>query len=127
MSTIKWNNSGTTERLKPRRTFPPDLTPQWLTYIMLYMVKQAFEKEYLTIQQAARYLDVSAQTLRRWDSEGKLKSVRHPGNDYRYYKRSDLEPLNLKYKRAEQTTPGEFFQTSVANIENNQKLREPQR
>jgi excisionase family DNA binding protein len=85
------------------------------------------EKDYLTIQQAARYLGVSAQTLRRWDAEGKLKSVRHPGNDYRYYKRSDLDPLRLEYQRAEQKNPGALFTTVVANIENNERLREPQR
>ncbi|MEJ1966508.1 MAG: DEAD/DEAH box helicase family protein [Gammaproteobacteria bacterium] len=85
-------------------------------------------KDYLTVQQAARYVGVSAQSLRRWDAEGKLKSVRHPGNSYRYYKRSDLEPLRLDYQRAEQTTnPGRFFATTVANIEHNPKLREPQR
>ena len=55
---------------------------------MLAMDNTSIEKDYLTIQQAARYLDVSSQTLRRWDADGKLKSVRHPGNDYRYYKRS---------------------------------------
>jgi DNA repair protein RadD len=85
------------------------------------------EKEYLTIQQAARFLGISAQTLRRWDAEGKLKSVRHPGNDYRYYKRADLEPLRLEYKRAEQINPGDIFVKSIADIENNERLREPQR
>ena len=85
------------------------------------------KSDYLTVQQAARYLDVSAQTLRRWDAEGKLKSVRHPGNDYRYYKRSDLEPLRLDYKHAEQTHPSRFFSTARADIETNQRLREPQR
>lgn len=94
---------------------------------MLNMDDKELKKEYLTVQQAARYLGVSAQTLRRWDTEGKLKSVRHPGNDYRYYKRTDLEPLRLEYKRAEQINPGEIFTTSVANIENNERLREPQR
>jgi DNA repair protein RadD len=83
--------------------------------------------DYLTVQQAARYLGVSGQTLRRWDSEGKLKSVRHPGNDYRYYKRSDLEPLRLDYKRAEQSHPTRFFSTATADIESNSRLREPQR
>src|SRR3989338_3746946 len=91
------------------------------------MVDIAFEKEYLTVQQAAKYLGVSAQTLRRWDAEGKLKSVRHPGNDYRYYKRADLEPLRLEYQRAEQTNPGKLFHTATANIESNERLREPQR
>lgn len=83
--------------------------------------------DYLSLQQAARYLGVSAQTLRRWDTEGKLRSVRHPGNAYRYYKRSDLEPMRLEYKRAEQVHPGRFFSTAVADIESNSRLREPQR
>ncbi len=93
---------------------------------MLIMDDTLFEKEYLTVLQASRYLGVSAQTLRRWDAESKLKSVRHPGNDYRYYKRADLEPLRLEYKRAEQTNSGQFFSKTVANIENNPLLREPQ-
>ena len=91
------------------------------------MDNTSIEKDYLTIQQAARYLDVSSQTLRRWDADGKLKSVRHPGNDYRYYKRSDLEPLKLEYMRAKQVNPGQFFSTSIAEIETNERLREPQR
>lgn len=94
---------------------------------MLSMDKEAFSKDYLTVQKAAEFLGVSAQTLRRWDTEGKLKSVRHPGNSYRYYKRSDLEPLRLEYKRAEQINPGQFFVSTIANIENNDRLREPQR
>jgi len=91
------------------------------------MVDTPLEKDYLTIQEAADYLGVSPQTLRRWDKEEKLKSVRHPGNDYRYYKRADLEPLKLEYQRAEQINPGQLFHTSVANIENNDRLRVPQR
>jgi DNA repair protein RadD len=90
------------------------------------MVDEA-SKDYLTVQQAAKYVGVSAQTLRRWDADGKVKSVRHPGNDYRYYKRADLEPLRIQYKHAEQVNPGEFFSRSIANIENNDRLREPQR
>jgi DNA repair protein RadD len=94
---------------------------------MLYMDNQSSDKDYLTIQQAARYLGVSAQTLRRWDAEGKVKSLRHPGNDYRYFKRSDLEPLKLEYQRAQLVNPGQFFQTAIANIEANERLREPQK
>ena len=33
---------------------------------MLGMADTGKEKEYLTVQQAARYLGISAQTLRRW-------------------------------------------------------------
>ncbi len=91
------------------------------------MVDQNADRDYFSIHQAARYLGVSAQTLRRWDDEGKLKSVRHPGNGYRYFKRTDLEPLRLDYKRAEQINPGTLFATATANVENNERLREPQR
>jgi excisionase family DNA binding protein len=91
------------------------------------MDETEFRREYLTVQQAARYLGVSAQTLRRWDADGKLKSVRHPGNAYRYYKRSDLEPLKLEYVRAEQVNPGQLFTSTVVDIETNKRLREPQR
>ena len=94
---------------------------------MLSMLDESLEKDYLTVQQAARFLGLSPQTLRRWDVEGKLKAVRRPGNDYRYYKRSDLEPLRLEYRRASQVNAGSFFSEAVANIEANNQLREPQR
>ena len=106
--------------------------PRTLTYsdivcIVLNMVDKYSSADYLTVQQAARFLGVSSQTIRRWDAEGKLKSVRHPGNGYRFYNRANLEPLRLDYKRAEQTNPGELFMTAIANIEANDRLREPQR
>lgn len=94
---------------------------------MLSMVDNGLGRDYLTVQQAARFLGLSPQTLRRWDVEGKLKAVRRPGNDYRYYKRSDLEPLRLEYRRAAQVNAGLFFSETVANIEANEQLREPQR
>lgn len=86
------------------------------------------EKDFLSIAEAAKYINVSAQTLRRWDSEGKLNPVRHPGSGYRFYKRSDLEPFRLEYRRAESTSAViDFFQSTPANIEANERLREPQR
>lgn len=83
----------------------------------------------LSVGDAAEYLGVSIQTLRRWDSSGKLKSVRHPGSGYRYYRLADLEP----FRDARMVAPvyddsiGQFFQTALANIEENESLREPQR
>lgn len=81
------------------------------------------------MSEAARYLGVSPQTLRRWDAEGKLMAVRRPGSDYRFYKRADLEPFRLEYRRAEDVDrePGLLFQAANANIESNELLREPQR
>lgn len=85
--------------------------------------------DYLTIREAAKYLGVSAQTLRRWDESDKLKPVRHPASAYRYYRRADLEPFRLPYQRAAmtETTTAHLFQAVAANIEENERLRDPQR
>lgn len=47
----------------------------------------------LIVSEAAKYLGVSAGTLRNWDREGKLKAERNPINRYRLYRRKDLEQL----------------------------------
>jgi DNA repair protein RadD len=98
---------------------------------MLYMVDKAKlqDEEYLRIGEAAAYAGVSPQTLRRWDKEGRISPVRHPGNSYRYYRRADLEPFRLEYQEAarDPDNPGLLFQALNANIEANDLLREPQR
>jgi len=87
------------------------------------------DEDYLQVGEAAEYVGVSAQTLRRWDRDGRLTAVRRPGSSYRYYRRADLEPFRLEYRRASDaaTTDGEVFTTANANIEANELLREPQR
>ena len=87
------------------------------------------ESEYLTIREAAGYLGVSTQTLRRWDAAGKLRSIRHPVSGYRYYQLADLQPFRLEYQRAEMQIVDDdhLFQTLTVDIEGNQRLREPQR
>lgn len=52
------------------------------------------EKKFLTISEAANFLNVSVSTLRNWDKAGKLTPVRHPINSYRLYRSDDL--LKLK-------------------------------
>lgn len=49
--------------------------------------------EYLQISEAAEYLGVSRNTLRNWDMLGKLPVYRHPVNNYRLFKVSDLDKL----------------------------------
>jgi MerR family transcriptional regulator, copper efflux regulator len=49
--------------------------------------------ELLQIKEAAKFLKVTEQTLRNWDKQGKLKPHRHPMNNYRLYKKSDLIKL----------------------------------
>lgn len=84
--------------------------------------------DFLRVGDAAQYLGVSTQTLRRWDREGRLTAVRRPGSEYRYYRRSDLEPFRLEYLRAAgPDDPAHLFETAIANIEANDLLREPQR
>src|SRR5580692_265454 len=87
------------------------------------------DDDYLQVGEAADYVGVSAQTLRRWDRDGQVTAVRRPGSSYRYYRRADLEPFRLEYRRASEaaTTDGEIFTTANANIEANDLLREPQR
>ena len=53
-----------------------------------YSVKNL--KAYVTVKEAAKILGISSITLRRWDKAGKLKAYRNPINNYRLYKRSDL-------------------------------------
>lgn len=87
------------------------------------------DHEFLRVGEAAGYIGVSPQTLRRWDRDGRLTAVRRPENSYRYYRRADLEPFRLEYRRAAEAIHegGEIFTTANANIEANELLREPQR
>ncbi|MHC2623887.1 DNA repair protein RadD [Bradyrhizobium huanghuaihaiense] len=84
--------------------------------------------DFLSLADAAAYVGVSKDTLRRWDASGRLKSVRRPGSGYRFYRRPDLEPFRLEYQRAEQAAeePAHMFRTLTADIEANPKVREPQ-
>jgi len=59
----------------------------------MYIVEIMNISDYFTIKDAAEFLGVSEMTLRRWDSAGKLKSYRHPINNYRLYKKIDLEKI----------------------------------
>lgn len=48
-------------------------------------------KALLTIREAAEFLGVSIDTLRRWDKSGKLVATRKEGGTHRYYAKEDLE------------------------------------
>jgi excisionase family DNA binding protein len=47
----------------------------------------------IQLAEAASYLGVSKETLRNWDKAGKLRAVRHPINNYRVYRISDLDEI----------------------------------
>ncbi len=50
-------------------------------------------ENYITIKNAASILGVSKMTLRNWDKSGKLTALRHPLNNYRVYRISDIERI----------------------------------
>jgi MerR family transcriptional regulator, copper efflux regulator len=49
--------------------------------------------DYLKIQEAAKFLGVTPNTLRNWEREKKITVYRNPQNSYRLYKKEDLEAL----------------------------------
>jgi DNA (cytosine-5)-methyltransferase 1 len=59
---------------------------------------------YRRVKEAAELLGVSLSTVRAWGAEGKLQEYRHPVNNYRFYKRTDLEWINAKLMRAVTTS-----------------------
>lgn len=60
---------------------------QQLSYAMLKL------DGYLRVKEAAVYLGVSPNTLRNWGKAGRIEEHRHPVNNYRLYKKSDLDRL----------------------------------
>jgi MerR family transcriptional regulator, copper efflux regulator len=60
--------------------------------------------DYLRISEAADYLGVSPNTLRNWVNAGKVAAVRHPLNDYRLFKKEDLDALLKKVAAASKKT-----------------------
>ena len=50
-------------------------------------------KKYYTIKEAAELLSVTPLTLRNWDKAGKLAASRNPINNYRVYRKEDIEEL----------------------------------
>jgi excisionase family DNA binding protein len=50
-------------------------------------------ENYLRIKEAAEYLGVAPNTLRNWGRDGKIIEHRHPVNNYRLYKKSELTRL----------------------------------
>lgn len=55
--------------------------------------------EYMRIKEAAEFLGVCQNTLRNWEATGKLPVQRHPVNNYRLFKASDLVRLLAEAKR----------------------------
>lgn len=51
---------------------------------------------YLLVTEAAEFLGVSPNTIRNWGRDGKITEYRHPLNNYRMFKRTELERVRKK-------------------------------
>lgn len=49
--------------------------------------------DFMKIADAAEYLGVSPNTLRNWETAGKILAHRHPVNGYRLFKKEELDEL----------------------------------
>lgn len=57
--------------------------------------------DFLTVGEAAGYLGVSRDTLRRWDRSGKLVARRHPMTEFRLYLTADLDSILAGLSRSQ--------------------------
>ena len=48
---------------------------------------------FLRVKEAAEVLGVSPNTVRTWGADRKIPEYRHPVNNYRLYKREDLDKI----------------------------------
>lgn len=72
--------------------------------------------EFLTIKQVSKILGVTPLTLRNWDRSGKFEASRHPINNYRVYKRSDVEAFVQELGSKNSTTRKSKNQVKRLNI-----------
>ena len=56
--------------------------------------------DYLKTGEAAEFLGVSQNTLRKWAASGAISVHRNPANGYRLFKRGDLEKFLAQVERA---------------------------
>ena len=59
-------------------------------------MKAEAQKRLLTVKQAAVILGVAPNTIRSWGRAGKIPEYRHPINNYRLYKREELENVRRR-------------------------------
>lgn len=63
------------------------------------------EKGFVHVKKAAEILGVCPNTVRAWGAEGKLTEYRHPLNNYRLFKRKELEQVLRKLERSGGRSP----------------------
>lgn len=83
-------------------------------------------EKYLSVSQAAQILNISPETLRRWDNNGKFKSSRHKINNYRVYSEKQVydfvEEMQLEIQYRQKPKPDKvikpFFKSTFGELYN---------
>lgn len=83
---------------------------------MVHSLGNSMDKDLMTIGEAAIALDVSVDTLRRWDESGRLSSTRSTPTGHRYYSKkvveiymSDLLKLATDWISSGEEIPAHFY------------------
>lgn len=58
------------------------------------------QEGFLRVKEAAEMLGVSPNTVRAWGADGKIPEYRHPVNNYRLFKRAELERILEKLEQS---------------------------
>lgn len=72
------------------------------------------ERTYLNIKEAAGLLGVTPLTLRNWDKKGSLTSYRNPVNNYRVYRRDQIDLFLRKIENSKNKRHGRKIDISMA-------------
>jgi site-specific DNA-methyltransferase (adenine-specific) len=79
-------------------------------------------EKFLSISEVSEIVGVSKETLRRWDNDGKFKSIRHPINNYRVYPEPQVMSLaeelqlELEYSQTTRKHIKPSFQTDYGRL-----------
>ena len=72
---------------------------------------------YLRVKEAAALLGVAPNTVRAWGAEGRIPEYRHPVNNYRLYKRVELERVITKLEQSRSPIMRSFGRRSPQKVE----------
>ncbi len=79
--------------------------------------------KFINVGEAAKALNVSSETLRRWDKSGKFISIRHPINNYRVYSANQMTDLFTELQLSKETDNAEvkpncepYFESTYGNL-----------
>ncbi len=72
------------------------------------------DDRYLSIHEAAKFLGVTSLTLRNWDKKGVLTAYRNPVNNYRVYRRDQIDFFLRRMENSKNRQRGRKIDISVA-------------